>query len=74
MALDEFDLIARYFRTERLERAVDAGATVLGIGDDAAVLQPAAGQQLVISTDTLVEGVHFPKTVPPPNWGIAPWR
>jgi len=31
MALDEFDLIARYFRTARLERAVDASATVLGI-------------------------------------------
>ena len=69
MALDEFDLIARYFRTERLERAVDAGATVLGIGDDAAVLQPAAGQQLVISTDTLVEGVHFPKDCPAAELG-----
>src|SRR5690606_16169626 len=32
----------------------------LGIGDDAAVLAPRAGHELVLCTDTLVEGVHFP--------------
>ena len=32
----------------------------LGIGDDAALLNVAAGQQLVVATDTLVESVHFP--------------
>ena len=32
---------------------------VLGPGDDAAVLRPPAGQDLVISTDSLVEDVHF---------------
>ncbi|MAC98977.1 thiamine-phosphate kinase [Pseudomonas abyssi] len=69
MALDEFDLIARYFRTERLQRAAASGAVALGIGDDAALLQPAAGQQLVISTDTLVEGVHFPVNCPPAELG-----
>lgn len=31
----------------------------LGIGDDAAVLEVASGQQLVACTDTLVAGVHF---------------
>jgi thiamine-monophosphate kinase len=31
---------------------------VIGIGDDAAVLEPAGGQ-LVFTTDLLVEGVHF---------------
>ncbi len=29
------------------------------IGDDAAVLTPPAGEQLIVSTDVLVEGVHF---------------
>lgn len=31
----------------------------LGIGDDAAVWQPAPGEQIVVTTDSLVEGVHF---------------
>jgi len=32
---------------------------VLGIGDDAAILKPAANRHWVIATDTLVSGVHF---------------
>ena len=32
----------------------------LGIGDDAALLNMPADQQLVVATDTLVESVHFP--------------
>ncbi|MFT4249286.1 MAG: thiamine-phosphate kinase [Pseudomonas sp.] len=32
----------------------------LGIGDDAALLQPAPGEQLAVTMDTLNEGVHFP--------------
>ncbi|RMD98593.1 MAG: thiamine-phosphate kinase, partial [Deltaproteobacteria bacterium] len=38
---------------------------VLGIGDDAAVLRPAAGRRLLVSTDLLTEGVHFDERVPP---------
>ncbi len=34
-------------------------STVLGVGDDAAVLRPGADQDLLVSTDLLVEGVHF---------------
>jgi len=34
---------------------------VLGIGDDAALLRVPEGQELVLSTDTLVSGVHFPE-------------
>ncbi|UVW35548.1 thiamine-phosphate kinase [SAR92 clade bacterium H455] len=34
----------------------------LGIGDDAAVLNVTPGQQLVMASDTLVAGVHFPET------------
>ena len=48
----EFDLIKRYFT--RPNRDV-----ILGIGDDAALLQPTRGMALVVSTDMLVEGTHF---------------
>ncbi|OYV41159.1 MAG: thiamine-phosphate kinase [Thiomonas sp. 20-64-5] len=51
--LGEFDLIARYF-TRPARRAF------LGVGDDCALLPaPAAGEQLAISSDMLVEGRHF---------------
>ena len=35
------------------------GALARGIGDDAAVLDVPAGERLVVSTDSSVEGVHF---------------
>lgn len=64
MSLDEFGLI------ERIRRRTAARADiVLGIGDDAALLQPAAGQQLVVTTDTLNSGVHFPAETPPADIG-----
>ena len=46
----EFDIIARYFVRQRPAR----GDVLLGIGDDAALLQVPAGQQLVVAVDTLV--------------------
>lgn len=52
--MNEFDLIA-----EIKARTPLAGGVVLGIGDDAAVLQPSAGMQLVAATDNLVAGSHF---------------
>lgn len=53
--LSEFELITRYFtRPPRNTRRVD-----LGVGDDCALLTPAAGMQLAISSDMLVEGRHF---------------
>lgn len=57
MALTEFPLIDRYFRACGAAR----GDVRLGVGDDAALLSPAAGQELVAATDTLVAGVHFPE-------------
>lgn len=53
----EFDLIARI----RSRIAVRADV-VLGIGDDAALLQPPAGMQLAVTADTLNAGVHFPES------------
>ncbi len=50
--MGEFDLIARYF-TRPVHRAA------LGVGDDCALLAPAAGMQLAVSSDMLVEGRHF---------------
>lgn len=50
--ISEFDLIAKYF-------APLAGAGGLGLLDDAAVITPAIGKDLVISKDMLVAGVHF---------------
>lgn len=69
MPLDEFGLIGRYFQCAALEQAGDQSAVVLGIGDDAAVLQPASGCQWVISTDSLVQGVHFPDYYHPADLG-----
>lgn len=57
MTAGEFDLIARI----RSRVAVRADV-VLGIGDDAAVLQPPPGMQLVVTADTLNAGVHFPES------------
>jgi thiamine-monophosphate kinase len=54
--MDEFELIDRYFRP----LGTDSPGVDLGIGDDAAILDPPAHKQLVVTTDTHVEAVHFP--------------
>lgn len=48
----EFDIIHRYFTRP-------APSAVLGVGDDAALIKPASGMELAISTDMLVAGQHF---------------
>lgn len=64
--MGEFDLIKRFF--SRPARA--DGAAALGVGDDCALLKPlAAGMQLAISSDMLVEGRHFLSTVDPARLG-----
>jgi len=42
---------------------------VSGIGDDCAVFRPKAGVDLLLKTDQLIEGVHFPKSMPPETIG-----
>jgi len=54
VALGEFELIDRYFRRP----AADPGV-VLGVGDDAALLAPTPGHELVLAVDMMVEGRHF---------------
>lgn len=60
MALNEFELIEKYFHHQPHGAGVD-----LGIGDDCAVLNLAAGKSLAVTVDTLVEGVHFPAGADP---------
>lgn len=55
--MPEFNLI----EVIRERTAQSRGDVALGIGDDAALLKPPAGQQLAACTDTLVAGVHFPQ-------------
>jgi len=55
MPLAEFDLIREFFSNSTASR----DDVILGVGDDCALLQPPAGMEMAITTDTLVEGVHF---------------
>jgi thiamine-monophosphate kinase len=50
--MDEFGIIAKYF-------APLAGEGALGLADDAALLSPRPGHDLVITTDAIAEGVDF---------------
>tara|TARA_R100001039_G_C1839856_1_gene101144 strand:- start:927 stop:1916 length:990 start_codon:yes stop_codon:yes gene_type:complete len=61
--LAEFDLIRRYFMSSQEASTASNGVT-LGCGDDATLLVPQAGQQLVVSVDTSVVDVHFPREAP----------
>ncbi len=60
--MNEQDLIARYF-------APLAGPGGLGLLDDAALLAPPPGTEIVLTADALVAGVHFFEQDPPE--GIA---
>lgn len=58
----EFGLIARHF-------APLAGKGGLGLGDDAALLDPPPGRTLVLAADAMVAGVHFLADDPPETLG-----
>lgn len=58
---DEFDLIERYFAP----LATAAGA--YGLRDDAALLSPPPGMDLVLTTDALIEDVHYMSATAPEN-------
>jgi len=60
----EFALIARHFARPAREPDVR-----VGIGDDAAVLAPAPGQELVLAVDMMVEGRHFVEGTDPERLG-----
>lgn len=63
MAIPEFELIRRYFSSAWQQAPVPE--LCLGPGDDAAILQMSATDQLLVSVDTLNVGVHFLPDSPP---------
>lgn len=64
MSLAEFALIDRIRARSKGREDI-----VLGIGDDAALLQPLAGHWLAVTADTLNSGVHFPPETLPADIG-----
>lgn len=60
----EFDLIDRI-----RQRAAMRDDVILGIGDDAALLRVPDGHELVVATDALNVGVHFPRDTAPADIG-----
>jgi thiamine-monophosphate kinase len=63
--LGEFELIAAFTRALPLR----GEGVVLGVGDDAAVLRPPRGEELVVTTDAVLEGVHFDRRFRPEDVG-----
>lgn len=57
--MDEFEIIRRFFTPQEQSDSV-----IIGVGDDGAVLRPQPGRDLVSVLDTVVEGVHFPTSLP----------
>lgn len=57
--MDEFSLIRKFF-TPPLHRQ----DVIVGVGDDAAIVQVPPGFELAITTDTLIENLHFPTGAP----------
>ncbi len=63
MSLSEFELIQHCFAEQAA--AYTHPDVRLGIGDDCAIIGPSSGQDLLLTVDTLVAGVHFPENLPP---------
>lgn len=57
--MHEFDLIQQYFTWTPIPKTVR-----ISVGDDAAIVPVPSDEELIISVDTLVNGVHFPVDTP----------
>lgn len=55
----ESEIIARHFKFPA------SNSVLCGVGDDAAILRPPPGEDIAVSTDSLVEGVHFFSDIDP---------
>jgi thiamine-monophosphate kinase len=55
VSISEFGLIEKYF-TQRIKKD---SVNRMGIGDDCALMAVPSGYELVMTVDTMVEGVHF---------------
>ena len=62
--MNEFEIIRRYFESKNLPVSVK-----LGVGDDGAIIHNDPAKNLVVATDTLVSGVHFPADSSPCDIG-----
>ena len=62
--MDERTLISTFFDRRPDRRPDRREDVILGIGDDAAVLRPEPGFDLVVATDSIAEGTHFPPGIP----------
>lgn len=61
---DEFALIRRWTSGRQSAEMLSAAGVKRGIGDDAAVVSPAAGADWLLAVDTMVEDIHFlPETM-----------
>lgn len=65
----EFELIAKYFAP-----LAESSPGALGLTDDAAYLRVPAGDELVVTVDTVVEGVHFLRDDPAQTIGAKALR
>lgn len=65
MSVSEFSLIQRFFNQQKLKNS----STRMGIGDDCALLSIPDDCDLAITTDTMVENVHFFKGADPEQLG-----
>jgi thiamine-monophosphate kinase len=65
----EFALIDQYFKQPAAQQLIAAGQSVLGIGDDCALLDVPPGMRLAVSKDMLIEHQHFFSNVDPQSLG-----
>ncbi len=69
MAIITVAEIGEYKLIERINSRVPPPPTsiMVSIGDDAAVIEPDRGMLTVVTTDAIVEGVHFERALTPPD-------
>jgi len=67
--VDERTLISAFFDRRQAAGRLPRADVILGIGDDAAVLRFDPGFDLVVATDSIAEGTHFPAGVPAASVG-----